>query len=151
MIRSVAQSGPVELAYTVEGEGEEAVLLIMGLGGRAADWASIFPSALAHRYKVIRYDHRGVGASPAAAGGYSLSDMARDAIAVLDAVGVARAHVVGYSMGGMISQLIATEHADRVARLVLLSTHFGGKDTVVPTAEANRIFDPQEFLSRRTA
>jgi pimeloyl-ACP methyl ester carboxylesterase len=151
MIRSVAKSGPVELAYTVEGEGEEAVLLIMGLGGRAADWASIFPSALAERYKVIRYDHRGVGASPAAAGGYSLSDMARDATAVLDAVGVARAHVVGYSMGGMISELIATEYADRVERLVLLSTHFGGKDTVAPTAEASRIFDPQEFLSRRTA
>jgi 3-oxoadipate enol-lactonase len=149
MTRSLAKSGTVELAYTVEGTAKEAVLLIMGLGGRAADWASVFPSALAQRYRVIRFDNRGVGSSPRAEGGYSLNDMARDATAVLDAVGVERAHIVGYSMGGMISQLIATEHAERVDRLVLLSTHFGGPDTVSPTPEATRLFDPQEFFSRR--
>jgi 3-oxoadipate enol-lactonase len=149
MTLRLAQSGNVELAYTVEGTGKEAVLLIMGLGGRAADWASVFPAALAERYRVIRFDNRGVGASPRAEGGYSLSDMAKDATAVLDAAGVERAHVLGYSMGGMISQLIATEHADRVDRLVLLSTHFGGPDCVAPTEEATRLFDPQEFFDRR--
>jgi pimeloyl-ACP methyl ester carboxylesterase len=131
----------------VEGDGEETILLLMGLGGRAADWAGV-PAALSQRYRVIRYDHRGVGGSPAAAGGYSLSDMARDATAVLDAVGVARANVVGYSMGGMISQLIATEHADRVARLVLVSTHFGGPDFVSPTPLAVQLFDPETMFSR---
>jgi pimeloyl-ACP methyl ester carboxylesterase len=151
MTRRLAQSGSVELSYSVEGTGNEAVLLIMGLGGRASDWASVFPSALAERYRVIRFDNRGVGGSPPAAGGYSLSEMAGDATAVLDAVGVERAHIVGYSMGGMISQLIATEHAERVQRLVLLSTHFGGSDTVEPTPAASRLFDPKEFLSRRDA
>src|SRR5206468_11448829 len=122
--------------------------LIMGLGGRAADWASIFPAALATRYRVVRFDNRGIGGSSPAAGGYTLRDMAADAVAVLDAVGAERAHVVGYSMGGMISQLIPTEHAARVDRLVLMSTHSGGKELEPPTASAQRLFSPQEYLSR---
>jgi len=148
MIRNLARSGNVRLSYSVEGEGEESVLLLMGLGGRAADWASEFPSALARSYRVIRYDHRGIGGSPPAEGGYSLADMAADAVAVLDAVGVARAHVVGYSMGGMISQLVATQHAARVERLVLVSTHFGGRDVVAPTQKAMGLFDPEQMLTR---
>jgi 3-oxoadipate enol-lactonase len=148
MIRNLAQSGNVKLSYSVEGDGEEAILLLMGLGGRAADWATEVPAALSRRYRVIRYDHRGVGGSPQAPGGYSLLDMAKDATAVLDAVGVARAHVVGYSMGGMISQLVATEYADRVARLVLVSTHFGGQDFVSPTPLAMQLFDAEQMFSR---
>ena len=148
MMRNFAQSGNVRLSYSVEGDGAESILLLMGLGGRAADWGVDFPSALSRGYRVIRYDHRGVGGSPAASGGYVLSDMAKDATAVLDAVGVERAHVIGYSMGGMISQLIATEHADRVSRLVLVSTHFGGEDTVPPTPRAMQLFDPVQMLSR---
>lgn len=148
MIRNFAPSGNVRLSYSVEGEGDESVLLLMGLGGRAADWASEFPSALARSYRVIRYDHRGVGGSPPVEGGYSLPDMAADAVAVLDAVGVARAHVIGYSMGGMISQLVATQHADRVDRLVLLSTHFGGRDVVEPTPKAMGLFDPEQMFTR---
>jgi 3-oxoadipate enol-lactonase len=148
MTRKLARSGSVEVAYTAEGSGPETVLLIMGLAGRAADWGTLFPSALAERYRVVRMDNRGIGGSPRVDGGYTLSDMAADAIAVLDDTGAARAHIVGYSMGGMISQLIATEHAERVDRLVLLSTHFGGRDTDPPTASAQRLFDPQEFISR---
>jgi 3-oxoadipate enol-lactonase len=148
MKKAIARSGDVELAYSVEGSGEETVLLIMGLGGRAADWGTAFPSALAERYRVVRFDNRGVGASPVVPGGYSLSDLARDATAVLDAVGAERAHVVGISMGGMISQLIALEHAARVDRLVLLSTNFGGHDLEPPHPDAMRLFDPREFLSR---
>ena len=148
MTRHTAQSGNVTLSYSVEGEGDQTVLLLMGLGGRAADWGEVFPSALARRYRVIRFDHRGVGGSPAVPGGYSLNDMAKDATAVLDAARVERAHVVGYSMGGMISQLVATTHAERVDRLVLLSTHFGGADTVPPTTEAMQLFDPKQMLSR---
>ncbi|HEX4335513.1 MAG TPA: alpha/beta fold hydrolase [Polyangiaceae bacterium] len=148
MTRQFAQSGNVSLSYSVEGEGKETVLLVMGLGGRAADWGTQFPSALAARYRVVRMDHRGVGGSPPVPGGYTLNDMAKDVTAVLDAVGAARAHVVGYSMGGMISQLVATEHASRVERLVLVSTHFGGADTVPPTPEAMQLFDPQEMLNR---
>ena len=68
-----AKSGDVEIAYSVEGDGKETVLLVMGLGGRAADWGTAFPAALAERYRVVRMDNRGVGASPPAPGGYDLS------------------------------------------------------------------------------
>src|SRR5215831_18924731 len=99
MTRKIAKSGSVDLAYSIEGNGPETVLLIMGLGGRATDWATTFPSTLAQRYRVLRFDNRGIGGSPLVAGGYTLSDMARDAMAVLDDAGVDRAHIVGYSMG----------------------------------------------------
>ncbi|HVU00854.1 MAG TPA: alpha/beta hydrolase [Polyangiaceae bacterium] len=143
-----AKSGNVEIAYSVEGDGPETVLLVMGLGGRAADWGTAFPSELARRYRVVRMDNRGVGASPRAEGGYELSDLARDTTAVLDALGTEKAHYCGVSMGGMISQLAALEHAPRIDKLVLLSTHFGGHGVVPPTPLAMRLFDPGEFLSR---
>jgi pimeloyl-ACP methyl ester carboxylesterase len=149
MSRQLARSGDVELAYTVEGTGKETVLMIMGLGGRATDWGTEVPATVAERYRVVRFDNRGVGFSPDVPGGYTLNDMARDATAVLDAVGAERAHIVGYSMGGMISQLVALDHAERVNRLVLVSTHFGGGTVVPPTPEATRLFDPAEFFGRK--
>lgn len=148
MKHGIARSRNVELAYTVEGTGSQTILLLIGLGGRASDWGTTLPRALSERYRVVRVDHRGAGLSPPAPGGYTLRDMARDATAVLDAVGAERAHVVGYSMGGMIAQLMATEHPERVERLVLLSTHFGGRDAVPPTPKALKLFDPKQLLLR---
>jgi pimeloyl-ACP methyl ester carboxylesterase len=148
MEKRTTRSGDVTLAYSVEGDGPETVLLIMGLGGRAADWGTEFPSALAGKFRVVRIDNRGVGASPKAPGGYELSDLARDAVAVLDAVGAEKAHVVGVSMGGMIAQLVALEHPERVNRLVLLSTHMGGHEIVPPHPDAMRLFAPAEFEGR---
>lgn len=121
------------------------MLLVMGLGGRAADWGTRFPGELSRRYRVVRVDNRGVGSSPKAAGGYTLSDLASDAVAVLDALGVSRAHVGGVSMGGMISQLIALEHPARVSSLMLIATHFGGR-VEPPRPDAMRLFDPGEFM-----
>lgn len=146
MNHAFARSGDVQIAYTVEGEGDETVLLVIGLGGRASDWGRAFPARLAERYRVVRVDNRGVGASPKAPGGYTLSDLATDATRVLDAVGAERAHIVGLSMGGMISQLLALEHPDRVDHLVLLSTHVGGPTVEPPHPDAMRLFDPGEFL-----
>ena len=143
-----ATSGDTKLAYSVEGDGKETVLLVMGLGGRASDWGTAFPDALAEKYRVVRFDNRGVGASPMAPGGYVLSDLARDATAVLDAVSADKAHVIGVSMGGMISQLVALEHPARVNKLVLLSTNFGGVTLEPPHPDAMRLFDPGEFIAR---
>jgi 3-oxoadipate enol-lactonase len=142
----IARSNNAELAYSVEGSGDETVLLVMGLGGRAADWGTAFPGALAERYRVVRYDNRGVGKSPKAALGYSLSDLAGDAVVVLDAVGAAKAHVVGISMGGMIAQLVALEHPERVGKLVLMSTHMGGPNIEQMHPDAQALFDPSLFL-----
>lgn len=145
--REVPPTPDVEVAYTIEGDGDETVLLIMGLGGRAADWGTCFPGELARKYRVVRVDNRGVGRSPKVAGGYTLSDLARDAVAVLDHLEIEKAHVAGISMGGMISQLVALEHPGRVANLLLLSTHFGGRRVEAPHPDAMRLFDPGEFLN----
>lgn len=144
----VAKSGDLDIAYRVEGDGDETVLLVMGLGGRAADWGVAFPRGLAERYRVVRFDNRGIGASSKAPGGYGLDDLARDAVAVLDALAVERAHVIGISMGGMIAQLLGLDHAHRVDRLVLLSTHYGGFRLVPPHPDALALFDPATFLAR---
>lgn len=119
----------LDIAYRVSGEGAP-LLLLMGLGGRSSDWGEHFVSALAQSYRVITVDNRGTGASSAPPRGtvpsWTLRDFAADAVAVLDAEGVARAHVLGLSMGGMIAQTLALDHPSRVDRLILLSTHAGG-------------------------
>lgn len=147
MKRGIARSSTAEVAYTVEGEGRETILLVMGLGGRATDWGTEFPSLLAEKYRVVRVDNRGVGASPKAPGGYELGDLAGDAVAVLDAVDAREAHVIGLSMGGMIAQLIALDHSARLSRLVLMSTHFGGPQVDPPHPDAMRLFDAGEFVA----
>ena len=140
MTSGIARSGEIELSYSVSGQGDTTVLLVMGLGGRAADWGTRFPELLARRHRVVTFDNRGTGASSKPLAHWSLEDMAKDAVSVLDAVGAERAHVIGISMGGMISQLLALDHAARVERLVLMATHFGGPNVVFPSSEVAAVF-----------
>ena len=124
----------VNLAYYVLGHGAP-VLMIQGLGGRAADWGSV-PARLAPRFETITFDNRGTGKSDKPDTEYDLAVMADEAVAVLQACGHEQAHVVGLSMGGMIAQLVALRHPQRVRKLVLLSTTPGGPHTVAPTPAA---------------
>ncbi|MGP4016028.1 alpha/beta fold hydrolase [Saccharopolyspora sp. 5N708] len=103
---------------------DPTVLLIMGANTNAMGWPDKFVNALtAHRLHVLRYDHRDTGRSTHLdLTGYSLADMARDAIAVLDGHGIATAHVVGLSMGGTLGQLLALDHRDRLRTLTLMCT-----------------------------
>jgi pimeloyl-ACP methyl ester carboxylesterase len=122
-----AHNGDIEIAYEVLGDaGGEPLLLIMGLGAQMVGWPDGFCRDLTDRgFTVVRFDNRDVGLSthldvpPRRRGPapYTLSDMARDAVAVLDDVGWPAAHVVGASLGGMIAQLMAVEHPDRVLSL----------------------------------
>jgi len=130
----------VNLAYYMVGAGPP-LLMIQGLGGRAADWASV-PGRLATHFQVITFDNRGTGQSDKPDTEYSLELMADEAIAVLHAAGHRRAHVVGLSMGGMIAQLVALRHPQSVQRLVLLSTTPGGRHTVPPSPEAMQALIP---------
>jgi pimeloyl-ACP methyl ester carboxylesterase len=140
MTSGITRVGEIELSYSVSGKGQSTVLLVMGLGGRAADWGTRFPEILARRHRVVTFDNRGTGASSKPKAHWTLDDMARDAIAVLDAVEAERAHVVGISMGGMIAQLIGLDHATRLDRLVLMSTHAGGPDVIYPSGEVASVF-----------
>lgn len=103
-----------------QGKGDP-VLWLQGLNAPAAAWAA----QLAHfsqRHRSIAPDARGVGQSDAPPGPYTTAQMARDAIAVLDAAAIGRAHVVGLSLGGAVAQELALAHPERVRSLALLST-----------------------------
>ncbi len=110
------------LHYEVLGRANATpVLMIQGLGADKHGW-DMQRIPLAMHYRVIALDNRGAGRSDKPFGHYSLEQMAADAIAVLDAVGVEKAHIVGASMGGAISQIIGLYHPERVLSLTLACT-----------------------------
>ena len=138
----------IKIEYETHGDpAKPPLLLIMGLGAQLTLWPIELVEALVARgYYVIRHDNRDIGLSSKFTGAgvpdmasvvmalmagknpavpYTLSDMAGDAVAVLDAAGVARAHIVGASMGGMIAQLVAVEHPDRVLSLTSIMSSTG--------------------------
>lgn len=121
-MKTVVADDGVRISYDVWGRRDgEPVLLIQGLGTDSRGWA-LQRMALGRRYRCFAPDNRGTGLSDKPPGPYSLDQMARDAIAVLDAEGVDRAHVVGASMGGVIAQIIGVLHPDRTRSLVLACT-----------------------------
>jgi pimeloyl-ACP methyl ester carboxylesterase len=119
-----ARNGDVRLAYEVRGDGP-VLLFVHGLGYDRFGWGPL-PDLLAADFRVVVFDNRGVGDSDVPDGPYAVSQMAEDAVAVLDAAGVERAHVLGVSLGGYIAQELALTHPNRVDRLVLVSTAPGG-------------------------
>jgi len=138
-------SREVELCYQTFGDSKnEPLLLVMGLAGPMTWWHPDFCELLASKgFFVIRYDNRDMGRSTkmkarvtraqlvAAFLGkrtgapYSMSDLASDAVGLLDHLGLDRAHVFGTSMGGMIAQTMAIEHPQRVASLTSLMSTTG--------------------------
>ena len=112
----------VSVHYRVQGPIEApALLLIHSLGTSLEMWAPQ-ADALAHQFRVVSYDLRGHGLSQATEGAYSLGLLARDALGLLDALGIERAHVAGVSLGGMIAQTLGIEAGHRVRSLVLGDT-----------------------------
>jgi pimeloyl-ACP methyl ester carboxylesterase len=138
-------STEIELCYQTYGDpAAEPVLLIMGLGGPMTWWDPDFCTLLAgHGFHVIRYDNRDTGRSSRAEGRvtrtallrafagrgarapYSLGDMAGDAFALLDHLGIDSAHVVGVSMGGMIAQTMAVDRPQRLRSLTSIMSTTG--------------------------
>jgi len=142
---STTVSTGITLEYEVHGDGEP-LLLVMGLGGQLVAWPSSFIAGLVDRgFKVITFDNRDIGLSTKidaapptklqsamfsisrrfAKSAYLLSDMAKDAVGLLDALNIERAHVVGMSMGGMIAQTMAIEHPSRVRSLTSIMSTTG--------------------------
>lgn len=144
---NIAANG-IAIEYDCFGDPDKpAFLLISGLGTQMIRWSACFCQLLAEKgYYVVRFDNRDTGLSThldgapmddlatiaaAAARGeapavpYTLADMAKDAVGLLDALQIARAHVAGRSMGGTIAQLVASEYPDRVASLASLMSSSG--------------------------
>ena len=132
---------------TLGNPSHPAVLLVMGLGGPMIMWEASFCQALVDAgFFVVRYDNRDCGKSTKLDdfdlpdvlqmvaswmndgeidGPYRLSDMAADAAALLDAIGLDKAHVVGASMGGMSAQTLASEFPSRGASLTSIMASTG--------------------------
>ncbi len=118
----VRSSDGIRLHYEVIGRSNATpVLMIQGLGADKHGW-DMQRIPLALQYRVIAFDNRGAGRSDKPFGHYSLEQMAADAIAVLDQVGVEKAHIVGASMGGAITQIIGLKYPERVMSLTLACT-----------------------------
>ncbi|MEU1401543.1 alpha/beta fold hydrolase [Streptomyces sp. NPDC005728] len=115
MERTVAVGGGEVWTDDTEGEGIPLVLLHPGIAD-ARVWEPVLP-ALTGRYRVIRYDARGFGRSPAPTTAYRQSE---DLRRVLDHFGLDRAVLVGSSMGGKTAISFALSDPERVAALGLL-------------------------------
>ena len=98
------------------------ILLLHSLGTSAAVWDPIMPALAGAGFRVLRPDMRGHGRTPATPGPYSIDELARDALAVLQRLEVRRVTVVGLSIGGLIAQQLAHLAPDRVAAIVLMDT-----------------------------
>jgi 3-oxoadipate enol-lactonase len=102
--------------------GAPALLLLNPLGTSLEVWDGLFPQ-LSEHYEVVRFDKRGHGESTTGSKReLTMEQLARDALAVLDACGIARAHLCGLSIGGMTAMQIATLWPDRVLKIALCST-----------------------------
>jgi pimeloyl-ACP methyl ester carboxylesterase len=149
------RNGATEIVYGTFGSpSDPAILLIMGLAAQMIAWDERFCRILAEQgFFVVRFDNRDVGLSSRTPGPppdvvalfmkamagedigevpYTLSDMAGDALAVLDGLGIERAHIVGASMGGMIAQVLTLEHSDRVRSLTSIMSTTGASDVGQP-------------------
>lgn len=102
--------------------GAPALLLLNSLGTQLEMWDDQV-EALSERYELVRYDARGHGKSSLGSNReLTLDHLARDALAVLDACGIARAHLCGISLGGMTAMYIATHWPDRALKIALCNT-----------------------------
>lgn len=110
------------LYYEEHGPADAPPLILSsGLGGSADYWAPNL-AAFAERFRVIVYDHRGTGRSDRSVlPSLTVEDMARDVVALLDALGIARAHLVGHALGGLIGMAVVLEAPERLDRLVVVN------------------------------
>lgn len=149
----------IDLCAEVRGPDDgEPLLLVMGLGAQKVSWDIRFVEALVDRgYRVGWFDNRDVGLSTklddqpvvledliaAMMSGeapevpYLLTDMAADAVGVIDALDMGSAHIVGVSMGGMIVQQMAIDHPAKVRSVVSIMSTTGDSDVGQPSSEAS--------------
>lgn len=157
----IIKANGIELYYEDNGPADAPViLLVMGLGAQMIAWPDELIQGLVGKgFRVVHYDNRDVGMSQrmekaatpnlvwtmfkARLGlplgvGYTLSDMAKDGIGLLDALGIQQAHVVGASMGGMIVQLMAVDHRERLLSMTSIMSSSGAPGLPGPRADIRR-------------
>jgi pimeloyl-ACP methyl ester carboxylesterase len=143
----------IDMEYVTTGDpADPPLLLVMGLGGQLIAWPEAFVEQLAARgFYVIRFDNRDVGlstkfegqpdfgalfAGDGSSAPYRIEDMADDAAALLDQLGLDRVHVMGVSMGGMILQALVIHHADHFLSACSIMSTTGDRSVGNPTPDA---------------
>ena len=122
--------------YRLDGaDGKPVVVLSHSLGLDHGMWDAQVEGLSPH-FRVLRFDTRGHGASPAVAGDYTIEQLGHDVLALVDALGIRQFAYCGLSLGGMVGQWLAVHAADRLTHLVLANT----------TA---RVADPSAMEARR--
>ena len=113
---------PAELNYELGGpENAPAIAFTGSLGTDLTMWQTQ-SDRLGDRFRTLRYDIRGHGASSVPEGPYSIADLGSDLVALLDRLEIERVALCGLSIGGMTSMWVAAHHPERVERLVLCCT-----------------------------
>ena len=118
--RTIAIDGR-PIAHQLRGRGIP-IVLVAGTGYPGATWPPEFVDRLTGRHAVLTFDQRGIGATPPSVERYSTRLFARDALGLMDALGLEPAHVLGHSMGGRVAQWMALDRPDRIRTLVLAAS-----------------------------
>ncbi|WP_219417813.1 3-oxoadipate enol-lactonase [Pseudonocardia nigra] len=124
-----------DLHHVIDGPDDAPVLLLGPSLGTDVGLFDAQAAALADRYRVVRFDLRGHGGSPAAPGPYTIADLAGDVLALADRLGADTFHYGGVSIGGAIGQWLGIHHGDRLGTLTIC-------------ASAARFADPDSWPAR---
>lgn len=135
--------------YLEQGAGDEALVLLHGIGGRADVWA-LQLEAFSSRYRVIAWYMPGYGGSPPLPE-LTFPTLARALEALLDTLEEKRIHLVGHSMGGMVAQEFMRHRASRLASVCLYATNPGIARPETPEAKEAARARAEEFFRRRVA
>jgi pimeloyl-ACP methyl ester carboxylesterase len=131
--------GDIDIAYKMFGKGDP-ILLISPAQGDMNAWDPSLLNVLFSNHTVIIFDNRGVGNTTSGNRPFSVQQFANDTAGLLDALKIQKADVLGYSLGSFIAQQLAVTHPDKVNRLVLIATTCGGKESIPPSPEPQKMF-----------
>lgn len=115
----------IQMYYEIHGKGQR-LLFLNGTGGDLRRKPNIFDSPLTAHFEILAHDQRGLGQTDRPDIPYTMVDYAKDANALLEAVGWDKCNVMGISFGGMVAQEFALRYPQRIKRLVLACTSSGG-------------------------
>jgi 3-oxoadipate enol-lactonase len=146
------QVGTDTFNIAIDGPDKAPVLMLSNsLGTSLGMWDQQIPH-WSKSFRVVRYDSRGHGGSAAPARPYSIAELGRDALGIMDALGLAEVNWCGLSKGGMVGMWLLTHAPQRIRRAVLANTaarmgppdlwntriRMAGEQGMAPIAEANR-------------
>lgn len=113
--------GELRTHYALTGDQQSVLVFSNSLGTDFSMWNPQMVE-LGRRFRILRYDTRGHGQSSVTSGDYTIEQLGRDVLGLLDALGLDRVHFCGLSMGGMIGMWLGIHAPDRLLRLILSST-----------------------------